>query len=174
MLLRPFRCGGANLGDFFCHLCRRLTPGQIFVGDTGRELDPGIGGAAEIKRRTRFLHRWQAEPGTLCLDIFAVEISLASFDQRIEHLEELVSVVVTLVVRQEDAITSQLLRAAANDDVEKQPTMGNTVQRGGQPRIIGRRGNARTDGDEEFQFLGIGGEIGREDEGSFRRRRRWE
>ncbi|MNL39459.1 hypothetical protein D3C87_1617400 [compost metagenome] len=73
--------------------------------------------------------------------------------------------VVTLVVRQEDAITSQLLRAAANDDVEKQPTMGNTVQRGGQPRIIGRRGNARTDGDEEFQFLGIGGEIGREDEG---------
>ena len=57
------------------------------------------------------------------LDIFALQMRLARRQQLIEDLEEFVGMVIAFVMRQENAVTGEFLRASPDDDIQKQTSV---------------------------------------------------
>ena len=143
----------AHSGDLFGDLRRRLAPCQILVNEADGEVDRRIRRPAEIYGRFWRLHGRQHELGIVRLDILAIEMRVAGLDQIVEDLEEFGGVIVALVMRQENTVAGQFLRAATDHDVEQQAAIRHAVERRGKTGIIGRRRRAGTDGDEEFQLL---------------------
>ncbi len=74
--------------DLFGDLCRRLAPGQVLVDEADGEVDGRIRRPTEIDRRLRSLHRRQDQLGIMGLNILAIEMGMAGFDQVVEDLEE--------------------------------------------------------------------------------------
>ena len=66
---------------------------------------------------------------------------------------------------EEDAVAGEVGRIAADDDVEQQPATAEAVERRRLARGFAGRGDARPQGDQEFQPLGMGDDRGAGDPG---------
>src|SRR5829696_5925025 len=114
--------------DPFGNLIRRLAPGQIEIDLFGRDLLRRRGGATEIERRMRRLHSGDQQLAPPDIDVLSLEIDRLASQLLAPDSEELIGDVVALIVRDMQAITRQLYRIAAGDDVDQETAIAEAIE----------------------------------------------
>ena len=147
----------ADVGNLFRDGGRRLAPRQVDVHLLGRQFMRGFRRAAEIQRWIRLLHGRVQGFCTLHLDMLALEIvagrAALARQRGAPHLDEFIGDFIALGVVGKQAVRFQLALVAARDDVDQEAPVRQPVERGRHAHGQAGRGQAGTDGDEEFELL---------------------
>ena len=109
-------CRGLDAIDLFGDLRRRLTPCQILVDGVDGDIDPGVRRSAEIKRRSRRLHRRKQQASVLDPDMLAFNVDGLAREQIAVDVEKFTGKGIALVMTEKDAVTLVFDGVAAEGD----------------------------------------------------------
>jgi hypothetical protein len=96
----------AHIGEFFRDGGGRFAPGQVDIDLLGGQVVGGVGRAAEVQRRIRFLHRRIQRLGVLYPQVFAFEVHRFALQHPAPDLQELVGDFVAFAVLEEAAVAT--------------------------------------------------------------------
>src|SRR5690606_26675838 len=118
----------AHLFDLLAYRRRGLAPGQVEFDLFGCQILGRIGGSSDLQRRTGLLYRREQQLGALDLEVLAVVIHGFAFQYLAPDAGELHRGLVALGVAQIEAVTGQLVRITAGDQIEQGATVGPAIQ----------------------------------------------
>ena len=113
-----------DIGEFLRHGGRWFAPGQVDIDLLGGQVVCGIGRAAEVQRRIRFLHRWIQRLGVLYPQVFAFEVHRFALQYPAPDFQELVGDFIAFAVIEEAAVATVFVGIAAGHDVDQQAATG--------------------------------------------------
>nr|VUD29854.1 Uncharacterised protein [Raoultella sp. NCTC 9187] len=113
----------AHLGDFFRHLRRRLSPGQIEIDLLGGEILRHFRGSAEVERGTRLLQRREHQFRTAHALVLAVEGDGFALHQPAPDMGKFRRGFIALGMIEEYAVAGEFLRIAPGHQVKQRPPL---------------------------------------------------